>query len=132
MVECGEGVAGRSGVKNLEYRLGDLEELPIEPGEVDLALFHQSLHHALHPRKALDEAWRILRPGGRVVILDLLKHGFEGARELYADVWLGFSQVELIDLLRKARFRSVDVTNVDREQEPPHFETLMAVAEKRA
>jgi len=132
MVEYGEGVARRSGVKNLEYRLGDLEELPIEPGEVDLALFHQSLHHALHPRKALDEAWRILRPGGRVVILDLLKHGFEDARELYADVWLGFLQVELIDLLRKARFRSVDVTIVDREQEPPHFETLMAVAEKRA
>jgi ubiquinone/menaquinone biosynthesis C-methylase UbiE/DNA-binding HxlR family transcriptional regulator len=132
MVEYGAGVARRNRVKNLEYRLGDLEELPIGQREVDLALFHQSLHHALHPRKALEEAWRILRPGGRVVILDLLKHGFEDARELYADVWLGFSQVELIDLLRKARFRSVDVAIVDREQESPYFETLMAVAEKRA
>ncbi len=130
MVEYGADVARRNGVKNLEYRLGDLEELPLESGEVDLALLHQTLHHALHPRKAIEEARRILRPGGRIVILDLLKHGFDDARELYADVWLGFSQVELIDLLRKAHFRAIDVSVVHREEEAPHFETLMAIAEK--
>ena len=130
MVEYGSGLAKRNGVKNLEYRLGDLEELPVNSGEVDMAIFHQSLHHAIHPKKAIEEAWRILRPGGRIVILDLLKHNFEDARDLYADVWLGFSQVELIDLLRKAHFRGVDVQVVDREEEPPHFQTLMAIAEK--
>ena len=130
MIEYGSGIARRNGVKNLEYRLGDLEELPLATGEVDLALFHQSLHHAMHPKKAVEEAWRILRPGGRIVVLDLLKHGFEDARELYADVWLGFSQVELLDLLRTAHFRGVDVQVVDREEEPPHFQTLMALAEK--
>ena len=130
MIEYGSGIARRNGVKNLEYRLGDLEELPLATGEVDLVLFHQSLHHAMHPKKAVEEAWRILRPGGRIVVLDLLKHGFEDARELYADVWLGFSQVELLDLLRKAHFRGVDVQVVDREEEPPHFQTLMALAEK--
>ena len=130
MIEYGSGIARRNGVKNLEYRLGDLEELPIASGQVDLALFHQSLHHAMHPKKAVEEAWRILRPGGRIVVLDLLKHGFEDARELYADVWLGFSQVELVDLLRKAHFRAVDVQVVDREEEPPHFQTMMAIAEK--
>ncbi|MDQ6664802.1 MAG: metalloregulator ArsR/SmtB family transcription factor [Acidobacteriota bacterium] len=130
MVEYGADVARRNGVKNLEYRLGDLEELPLKSGEVDLALLHQSLHHALHPRKAVEEARRILKPGGRIVILDLLKHGFDDARELYADVWLGFSQVELIDLLRKSHFRAMDVSIVHREEEAPHFETLMAIAEK--
>ena len=130
MVEYGSGLAKRNGVKNVEYRLGDLEELPIAPGEVDLAIFHQSLHHSMHPKKAIEEAWRILRPGGRIVVLDLLKHGFDAARELYADVWLGFSQVELIELLRKAHFRAVDVQVVDREEEPPHFQTLLAIAEK--
>ncbi len=127
MVEYGTGVARSNGVKNLEYRLGDLEELPIKNAKVDLALLHQSLHHAIHPQKAIEEARRILRPGGRIVILDLVKHGFEEARELYADVWLGFSQVELMEMLRKAHFEDIEVSVVHREQEAPHFETLMAV-----
>jgi ArsR family transcriptional regulator len=130
MVEYGAEVARSHGVENLEYRLGDLEELPLEQAEVDVALFHQSLHHALHPQKAIHEAARVLRPGGRIAVVDLLKHGFEEAREVYADVWLGFSQVELIDLLREAGFRSVDVSIVHREEEAPHFETLVAVGDK--
>ncbi len=130
MVEYGAGVVERHGVKNVEYRLGDLEELPLEAGEVDLALLHQSLHHALHPVKAIEEARRILKPGGRIVVMDLLKHGFDEAREMYADVWLGFSQVELSNLLRAADFRRVDVSVVHREEEAPHFETVMAIGEK--
>ena len=127
MVEYGAGVARSNGVKNLEYRLGDLEELPIKNEKVDLALLHQSLHHAMHPQKAIEEAHRILRPGGRVVILDLVKHGFEEARDLYADVWLGFSQIELMEMLRKAHFEDIEVSVVHREEVAPHFETLMAV-----
>lgn len=130
MVEYGAGLVRRNKMKNLEYRLGDMEELPIGNGAVDLVLMHQTLHHTLHPRRAVEEAWRVLRPGGRIVILDLLKHDFEAARELYADVRLGFSQVELIGLLRKAHFQTVDVAVVDREPEAPHFQTIMAIAEK--
>jgi ubiquinone/menaquinone biosynthesis C-methylase UbiE/DNA-binding HxlR family transcriptional regulator len=131
MVEYGTGVARGNGVKNLEYRLGDLEELPIKNGRVDLALLHQSLHHAMHPQKAIEEARRILRPGGRIVILDLVKHGFEEARELYADVWLGFSQIELTEMLRKAHFYDIEVSVIHREEEAPHFETLMAIGIRR-
>lgn len=131
MVEYGAGLVERNGITNLEYRLGDMEELPITSSEVDMVMMHQSLHHALHPQQALAEAWRVLRPGGRIVLLDLLKHDFEGARELYADVWLGFSQVELIELLRQAGFQNIDVSVVDRAAEAPHFESLMAIAEKR-
>ena len=130
MVEYGAGVAQRNAVSNLEYRRGDLEDLPIDDGEVDLVLMHQTLHHALHPQKAVHEAFRVLRPGGRILILDLLKHDFEAARELYADVWLGFSQVELMQLLREAGFIKIDVSLTDRETEPPHFETTMALAMK--
>ena len=132
MIEYASGVARRSGVKNVEFKLGDLEELPIPNASVDLALFSQSLHHALHPQKAVHEAARILRPGGRIVILDLQRHSFEEARELYADVWLGFTQVELLDFLRKARFRAADIATVHREDEAPHLETILAVAEKAA
>ena len=81
MIEVGREQALRHGVKNVEFRLGDMEEMPIADGEVDLVFFSQSLHHALHPERALAEAARILVPGGRVVILDLAKHRFEEARE---------------------------------------------------
>jgi ArsR family transcriptional regulator len=119
-------------VKNLEYRLGDLEELPIESGTADLALFHQSLHHALHPARAIAEAARILKPSGRIVVMDLLKHSLEAARGMYADVWLGFSQAELIGLLRQSGFHDPDVAVLHREPQPPHFETVMAIATKPA
>ena len=130
MVEYATGAAKRSGVKNVEFRLGDLEELPIPDASVDVALFSQSLHHALHPQKAVHEAARILKPGGRIVILDLQRHAFEEARELYADVWLGFTQVEILAFLRKARFRAADIATVHREDEVPHLETVLAVAAK--
>jgi len=130
MVEYASNVAKKNSVSNVSYRLGDLEEIPLEDESIDLALFSQSLHHALHPQRAAQEAWRVLKPGGRVVVLDLLKHNFEEARELYADVWLGFSHVELMDCLKKARFRAVEVTNVHREEESPHFETVLAVGVK--
>ena len=130
MVEYAAGVAKRSRVRNVEFRLGDLEDLPIPDASVDLALFSQSLHHAIHPQKAVHEAARILKPGGRIVILDLQRHAFEEARELYADVWLGFTHVELLDFLKKARFRAADIATVHREDEAPHLETVLAVAEK--
>jgi len=130
MVEYGADLAARSGIANLEYRQGDMEDLPIADEEVDMVLVHQALHHTLHPGQALIEAWRILRPGGRLVLLDLLKHDVEAARELYADVWLGFSQAELVVWLRQAGFEQIDISLVDRAAEPPYFETLMAIAEK--
>ena len=128
MVAFGARVAAENGFTNLEYRLGDLESPPIADGEVDLAFFSQALHHAQQPARAVSEAFRITRPGGRIVILDLLKHGFEQARELYADVWLGFDPAELYAFLDDAGFTEIHISTVDRESEPPHFQTLMAVA----
>src|SRR5271155_2670450 len=130
MVELGSALAKKTGVVTLEYRTGDLEAVPIADGSVDLALFSQSLHHALHPARAVGEAWRILKPGGRIAILDLVQHRFAEARELYADVWLGFSEVELEKLLSKAGFASVHTAVVHKETEAPFFQTLLATANK--
>jgi ubiquinone/menaquinone biosynthesis C-methylase UbiE/biotin operon repressor len=130
MVELGSALAGKQGVPALEYRKGDLEAVPIADGSVDLALFSQSLHHALHPDRAIAEAWRILKPGGRIAILDLVQHRFAEARELYADVWLGFSEVELELLLSKASFANVHTAVVHKETEAPFFQTLLATAHK--
>lgn len=130
MVAYGRSLAKKYKVKNLDYRLGDLEDLPIESFSCHIALFHQSLHHILHPERAVAEAARILLPGGRVAIVDLMRHRFEQARELYAHVWPGFSQPELLRFLRDAGLVTSEITVVHREEEPPHFETLLAVAQK--
>jgi ArsR family transcriptional regulator len=95
---------------------------------VDLALFSQALHHANNPARALAAAHRILKPGGRIAILDLLAHQFEQARELYADTWLGFTEAGLHRMLETAGFSVIDVQVVAREDEPPHFQTLFATA----
>jgi ArsR family transcriptional regulator len=130
MIEVAREQALGNGVKNIEFRLGDMEEVPIKTATVDLVFFSQSLHHALHPGRALAEANRILRPGGRVVILDLVKHRFEEARELYADEWLGFSESDLEAMLEEAGFLEVQTSVVYREPETPNFQTLLAVADK--
>jgi ubiquinone/menaquinone biosynthesis C-methylase UbiE len=127
MVEFGAQLAREHGVANLEYRLGDLESPPIADSSVDLVLFSQALHHAQRPGRAVIEAARILRPGGRLVVLDLLRHDFEEARELYADVWLGFAQAEVEQFFRSAGLRDVFTAVVDREADPPHFQTLLAI-----
>jgi ArsR family transcriptional regulator len=131
MIEVGREQALRHGVKNVDYRLGDMEEIPIGNGEVDLVFFSQSLHHALHPERALAEAARILVAGGRIVILDLVRHRFEEARELYADEWLGFGEADLESMLQSAGFVNVETTVVDKEPETPQFQTLLAVADKK-
>jgi ubiquinone/menaquinone biosynthesis C-methylase UbiE len=104
--------------------------VPIRSGTVDLAFLSQALHHAQHPERALAEAWRILKPGGKIAILDLNRHHFEEAREMYADLWLGFSELELEKLLKSAGFNSVETTVVYRETEAPYFETVLATGEK--
>ncbi|MFL6529645.1 MAG: ArsR/SmtB family transcription factor [Chthoniobacterales bacterium] len=130
MVEFGVQLAKEHGFTNLEYRLGDIEDPPIEKASVDLAILSQALHHALHPERAVASAQRILRKGGRLVILDLLSHRFERARELYADHWLGFSEVQLHQWLEGAGFKNIEVTVVSREKESPHFQTVFATGLK--
>ena len=132
MVEFGAGLAREHGFANLEYRLGDIMDPPIDDASVDLAFFSQALHHAANPQRAVHAAHRILKLGGRIVILDLLKHQFEDARELYADVWLGFSELELLGFLETAKFRNPELAIVHKEEENPHFHVILAIAEKPA
>src|SRR6202022_3524059 len=130
MVEFGSKLAKKHGVKNLEYRLGDLEDPPIAKESVDLVLLSQALHHAIKPERAIKSAHRILRKGGRIVVLDLLSHNFEKARKLYSDHWLGFSEVKVHQLLEQGDFRQIEVSVVSREKQNPQFQTILATAVK--
>ena len=130
MVEFGSKLAKKHGFKNLEYRLGDLENPPVKNNSADLAILSQALHHAIKPERAIRSAYRILKKGGRLIILDLLSHRFEKAREMYADRWLGFSEVQLHRLLEEAGFKDVDVRVVSRETQSPYFQTVFATGVK--
>jgi ArsR family transcriptional regulator len=126
MVSFGAAKAKKNGLKNLEFRLGDLQEPPIEPGSVDLVILSQALHHAEVPAKAIAAAYKILRPHGQIMILDLLKHSFEKAHELYGDRWPGFAESDLHRWLESAGFKKIEISVVAHEEQPPHFQTLLA------
>lgn len=127
MVEFGQNLAVQNGLSNLEYRIGDIEAPPIENNSLDLAILSQALHHAEHPQRALDAAFRILKPGGRLIVLDLLLHTFEEARQMYADRWLGFSESDLATMMEKSGFVQIETVVADRESEAPKFQTLLGI-----
>ena len=126
MVEVGTELAKKNGLANLTYKLGDIESVPLPDKSVDLAILSQALHHASHPQTAVDEAHRILKPGGQLLVLDLKEHAYEKAHEQFGDLWLGFKESALHGFFKKAGFLKVEVTTVSREPNEPHFETLLA------
>jgi ubiquinone/menaquinone biosynthesis C-methylase UbiE/DNA-binding transcriptional ArsR family regulator len=130
IIGFGEAKAKKNGLKNLEFRLGDLENPPIEPNTVDLAVLSQALHHAEKPDVAIAGAYNILRGGGQIMILDLLQHNFEKAQELYGDRWFGFAESDLHLWLENAGFKKIEISIVASEEQPPHFQTILAVGTK--
>ena len=130
IVEFGAAKAKKNGLKNLEFRLGNLQNPPIDAGSVDLVILSQALHHAEDPATALASAAKLLKPGGQILLLDLLKHNFEKAHELYGDHWLGFAESDLHHWLEAAGFKKIEISIVAAEEQPPHFQTILAGGEK--
>lgn len=130
VVAYGTQLAQQNGFHNLQYRLGEIEDPPIKNNYVDIALLSQALHHAGSPQRAIDATFRILKPGGKILILDLASHTYEQAKKLYGHIWLGFSNVELHELLRKSGFKNIEVYLVGKEEGAPHFQTILATGMK--
>jgi ubiquinone/menaquinone biosynthesis C-methylase UbiE/DNA-binding transcriptional ArsR family regulator len=126
----GKALAARRKVANVKWKRGELERLPIPDETVDVALLSQALHHAEDPVRALAEARRILRRGGRVLVLDLREHGEAWVRATLGDRWLGFRDDQLRAMLDEAGFAQVDVRVGARRTGDP-FTVLIATGTKK-
>jgi ArsR family transcriptional regulator len=106
---------------NVEVRKGELQALPIADGELDAATLILVLHHLPDPSAALAEAARALKPGGRLLVTDMLPHDHEEYRQQMGHVWLGFAEDQVRRLSAAAGFEDVRIATlgVDREAKGP-------------
>lgn len=105
-----EALRGRlEGVSTVEARAGELEALPIEDGTVDLAFMLLVLHYIVEPEEALAEACRVLRPGGRLIVVDMREHEREEYQLKMGHVWMGFAGLQIESWARRAGFSRVEV-----------------------
>jgi ArsR family transcriptional regulator len=123
------GLAVRRGAGNITWKRGELEALPLDDRSVDVALLSQALHHAERPQVAIAEAVRVLRPGGRLLVLDLRSHAEAWVRERLDDKVLGFEDEELASLLRAGGLTDVRVRVGARLDGDP-FTVLVACGTK--
>ena len=118
-----------SGATNVDIRKGELEGLPIEAGELDVAVLSLVLHYSAEPPRALAEVGRVVREGGRVLVVDMLPHDREEYQQQMGHVWLGFSEGQITRLLTGAGFENVRVRMlpVDPDAKGPALFAAMAV-----
>jgi ArsR family transcriptional regulator len=112
------------GIENVELRRGDLEALPIDDARLDAATLALVLHHLPEPGRALAEVARVLKPGGRVLAIDMLPHDRENYRQQMGHVWLGFSDDHIRRILEESGFvaaRIVPLPAVARSKGPGLF-----------
>jgi len=117
------------GAKNVELRQGELESLPIDSGELDVAMLSLVLHYSPSPARALAEVGRVVRKGGRVLVVDMLPHDREEYQQQMGHVWLGFSEKQISRFLTGAGFSEVRVRMLpaDPDAKGPALFAAMAV-----
>ncbi|MEO5814583.1 MAG: metalloregulator ArsR/SmtB family transcription factor [Gemmatimonadaceae bacterium] len=94
---------------NVELRSGRLEDLPIDDGALDAAVVSLVLHFVVDPARVIAEAARVLKPGGRLLLVDMLPHEREEYRAAMGHLWLGFSEQQLTGWLEDAGFEQTRI-----------------------
>lgn len=114
-----------------EFRIAPMEETGLPASAFDAVILSQSLHHAAKPKEALAESHRLLVPGGRILILDLLAHSEEWMRTRFGDFWLGFTQSDLEAWLKDGGFTDIHIEITGPGKEYPEIEGLLVQASKK-
>lgn len=122
-------LADRRRVRNVTWKRGDIEKLPLASESMDVVLLSQALHHAGDPAKAVQEAGRVLKPGGRLLVLDLRAHDEAWVRETLGDRWQGFDEKTLTAWIAAAGLEDARITVGARGAGDP-FVVLIASAAK--
>jgi len=107
MLQQARSSAEAAGLKDVSYRLGEMSHLPLQDAEADALIACMVLHHAPQPQAVLAEFGRVLKPGGRLLLADLVRHEQEWVRERLLDLWLGFEPQEMGDWCRGAGFTEI-------------------------
>jgi ubiquinone/menaquinone biosynthesis C-methylase UbiE/DNA-binding transcriptional ArsR family regulator len=97
------------GIENVELRRGELEALPIDDAGLDAATLMLVLHHLPEPERALTEVARVVKPGGRAVVVDMQPHDRESYRQQMGHVWLGFGDEQVRRILSGTGFEDVRI-----------------------
>jgi len=100
------------GIDNIELRRGELESLPIDDARLDAATLMLVLHHVPEPQRALTEVARVLKPGGRAVVVDMLPHDRDSYRQQMGHVWLGFSDEHVRRIFVEAGFDEIRIVSL--------------------
>ena len=115
---------------NVEVQLGDMQNLELGTRQFDLVLLMHALTYSEAPAKAIAEAARVLKPGGRLLATTLAKHAHRATVEPFDHRNLGFKESELREFARKAGLKVLSCARITRERRPPHFEVLSLLAKK--
>ena len=131
VLQRARALARRRRVSNVVWKRGELDRLPLDDASVDAAILSQALHHADDPAQAVAEAARVVRPAGRVLVLDLRAHDQRWVQERLGDRWLGFTNAKLAELMRGCGLTDVSV-QVGAHLSGDPFTVLIASGRRRA
>ncbi len=117
LATAAERLAEETAAGRVELREGRLEALPLDDGELDVALLSLVLHYVPRPVEALEEAARALRPGGRLLMVDMVAHGREEYAESMGHRWAGFTEAQVRRWLREAGFGEAFYAHLPMDEE---------------